>query len=117
MGFFELRRTLETTVGPDGGQAVRLELYQSLTDARRFRARVFAFESYRLRLTEPQEDGEPTERCDDVLAAERSFNWLDVCWRDEFEAANVEEALALLIQDFQRASRGEFRRARPHKEP
>jgi hypothetical protein len=117
MSFFELRRTLETTVGPDGGTAVRLELYQSLTDARRFRARAFEYESFRLRPTEPQDGGEPTELCDDELAAERSFNWLDVCWRDEFEASGVEEALAMLIQDFQRASRGEFRRARPHKEP
>jgi hypothetical protein len=118
MIFFELRRVLDTTVGDDGsGQALRLELYQSIERPRQFRARVFEYVGYRLRPIDPENDDEPAERCDDTLAAERSFNWLDGCWRDVFEADNVEEAVGILIQDCERACRGEFRRALPRDRP
>lgn len=110
MRFFELRKTLETTVrSEEPVWVVRLELYQALDDPRWFRARAFEYESFRLIPTTPQNDrGEPEDRCDDDLAAERSYTWLDRCCGVEFEAGSLEEALQLMLDDFSRASRGEF---------
>ncbi len=112
MEFFELRRTLETSLGPEGYRSeVRLEVFQSLNTPRRFRARAFEYESFRLRPTAPQDaEGEPLDVSDDEVAVERGFSWLDQCWREPFEADSLEEAVRFVLADFERASRGEFRR-------
>jgi hypothetical protein len=84
--------------------------WKCLSDARQFRARAFEYESFRLTPTEPQdEEGRPEDVSYDGLAAERSFSWLDQC-SEPFQADSVDEAVQLVLADFERASRGEFRR-------
>ena len=116
MEFFELRTTLETTLGPEERRYhVRLEVLQSRTDPGRFRARAFEYESFRLIPTAPQDDkGIPQEVSDDDLATERSFSWLDECWCEPFHANSLDEAVEIVLQDFDRATRGELRRKTQH---
>src|SRR4051794_21968764 len=108
MDVFELRRTFEAEVGPaDARRPVRLELYQSLADPTRFRARAFEYEEFRLAPTFPQDDGgTPAHEADESLAAERSWLWLVECGR-AFEATDIETAVRRLLADFDRAGRGE----------
>src|SRR5437870_2344102 len=108
MRFFQLVKTLETSVGPDEfKQVVRLELYQSVDESHRFRARAFEYETFVLTPREPcDEEGEPLDTSHDELLPERGHSWLDRCWR-EFTADDVASAIGILIADFEKACRGE----------
>ena len=83
----------------DDGWSVRIELFQDVAGSNRFRARVSERELFRLRPTFPQDAaGNPEHTSDDAVLVERPLSHGTTPYPD-FEAADRDEAIALVRQD------------------
>lgn len=96
---FELVKTLEfdhPSAGPGGDEpvSIRIRLFQSTADPRRFRCRLSRLESWTL---QPTFRASPDDLSDEYLDA----GWDHMLARDylAFRAADIPEALAKVVED------------------
>ncbi len=100
---YELVKVVECDVEIGDDQfAVRVELLQSDSDVRHFRARIWRTEMYRLQSTFPQDPStnEPAHAPSDEIIWVDHSHTLGRSYSD-FEAESPEAALRLIMEDYQ----------------
>jgi hypothetical protein len=98
---FELAKTIEFDLEiTDDHFSLRLELFQSISDAQRFRARLWRLERYRIQSTFPQNehDGQPSDHPSDESIFVDTGLWLSGHYED-FRAETPERAIQMILDD------------------
>ncbi len=100
--FFDLVRVSEFDLTIEEQKAsIRIEIMQSVDDERRFRARMWVIDQFRMTPTNPQDDaGEPTEMTDDPVMVERSSE-LHKSYAS-YEARGIDDAMRMVLIDLAR---------------
>lgn len=100
--FFELVRVSEFDLVIEEQQAsIRIEILQSVDDDKRFRARMWVIDQFRMTPTMPQDDhGEPSETTDDPVMVERSSE-LHKNYAS-YEARGIDDAMRIVLIDLAR---------------
>lgn len=96
---FELATTIECDLEvAEDHFSLRLELFQDISDAQRFRARIWRLERYRIQSTFPQTDGEPSDQSSDELILVETGLWLSRRYED-FRAEKPDRAIQIILND------------------
>jgi hypothetical protein len=99
---FELAKVVEFDIEIiDDSFGIRIELFQAVSDANRFRARLWRDEFFRVQPTFPQDEntGEPAHEPSDEAIFVDSDMWLSGKCND-FRAETAENALQSVLDDF-----------------
>src|SRR5262245_8392408 len=98
---FELVKTVEFNLGiAEDHLSLRLELFQDISDAQRFRARIWRLEMYRIQSTFPQNetDGQPADQPSDEYIFVDTSAWLSQRYED-FRAERPDNAIQFILND------------------
>ena len=98
---FELAKIIEFDVEVGGDHfSLRLELFQDISDAQRFRARIWRLELYRIQSTFPQNetDGQPSDHPSDESIFVDTGSWLSRRYED-FQAETPDRAIQIILND------------------
>ncbi len=100
---FELVKTIEFDMEfAEGRFSLKLELFQDVSDTRRFRARIWRLEMYRIQPTFPQKeaDSQPADDPSDETIFVDTTLWLAKNYED-FRAETPDSALQMILNDLQ----------------
>ena len=98
---FELAKIIEFDVEvAEDHFSLRLELFQDISDAQRFRARIWRLELYRIQSTFPQNetDGQPSDHPSDESIFVDTGSWLSQRYED-FQAETPDRAIQIILND------------------
>ncbi|HYD49968.1 MAG TPA: hypothetical protein VEB21_16540 [Terriglobales bacterium] len=101
---FRVCETLDWLPGPDGNRNLRIELFQSTSDATRFRLRVWRHEHFRVQPTFPQDaNGQPQHQsADESILVDCSY-LLPPDLTEPLSAASVSTAREIVIARLSKA--------------
>jgi hypothetical protein len=98
---FELAKTVEFNLEiAEDHFSLRVELFQDISNAQRFRARIWRLEMYRIQSTFPQNetDYQPTDQPSDESIFVDTGAWLSQCYED-FRAETPDRAIQIILND------------------
>jgi hypothetical protein len=98
---FELAKTVEFNLEvAEDHFSLRVELFQDISNAQRFRARIWRLEVYRIQSTFPQNetDGQPADQPSDESIFVDTSAWLSQCYED-FRAETPDRAIQIILND------------------
>ncbi len=98
---FELAKTVEFNLEvAEDHFSLRVELFQDISDAQRFRARIWRLEMYRIQSTFPQNetDGQPADQPSDESIFVDTGAWLSQRYED-FRAETPNRAIQIILND------------------
>lgn len=98
---FELAKIIEFDLEvAEDHFSLRLELFQDISDAQRFRARIWRLEMYRIQSTFPQNetDGQPSDQPSDESILVDTGLWLSQRYED-FQAETPDRAIQIILND------------------
>jgi hypothetical protein len=98
---FELAKTVEFNLEvAEDHFSLRIELFQDISNAQRFRARIWRLEMYRIQSTFPQNetDGQPTDQPSDESIFVDTGAWLSQRYED-FRAETPDRAIQIILND------------------
>jgi hypothetical protein len=98
---FELAKTVEFNLEvAEDHFSLRVELFQDISNAQRFRARIWRLEMYRIQSTFPQNetDGQPADQPSDESIFVDTGAWLSQRYED-FRAETPDRAIQIILND------------------
>ena len=98
---FELAKTVEFNLEvAEDHFSLRVELFQDISNAQRFRARIWRLEMYRIQSTFPQNetDGQPSHQPSDESIFVDTGLWLSQRYED-FQAETPDRAIQIILND------------------